>query len=232
MSKKVVVFIVEGFSDKEALYGILSELYEDKRFVFSVVNGDITTENSTQPNTIRDKIGNCIRKAMNKDKFPREKIGMIIHLVDTDGAYIPNVNIVKDNDILEPVYTVNNIETNNVEHIINRNSKKSHILNCLSTMETMYKGKNSIPYRMYYMSCNLDHVLYNEQNAEDSKKVDLANEFQDKYIDNPKDFVTFMGHSSFSVSGTYNETWDFIKQDLNSLHRHSNFHLFFNEIEY
>lgn len=54
MNKKVVVFIVEGYSDKEALYGILSELYEEKIFVFSVVNGDITSDNSTKQNTIRN----------------------------------------------------------------------------------------------------------------------------------------------------------------------------------
>ncbi|HHQ4319506.1 hypothetical protein ACSW83_02295 [Clostridium perfringens] len=230
MNKKVVVFIVEGYSDKEALYGILSELYEEKRFVFSVVNGDITSENSTKPNTIRNKIGECIRAAMNKDKFRRENIGMIIHLVDIDGVYIPNDNVVNNNTV-ELVYNVDNIETNDVNSIIDRNAKKSQILNCLSTMTTMYKGKNSVPYRMYYMSCNLDHVLYNEQNAEDSRKVQLANDFQDKYIDNPDEFVTFMSNSSFTVLGDYNETWDFIKQDLNSLNRHSNFHLFFNDME-
>lgn len=231
MNKKVVVFIVEGYSDKEALYGILSELYEEKRFVFSVVNGDVTSENSTKPNTIRNKIGECIRVAMNKDKFRRENIEMIIHLVDIDGVYIPNDNIVNNNTV-KLVYNVDNIETNDVSSIIDRNEKKSQILNCLSTMTTMYKGKNSVPYRMYYMSCNLDHVLYNEQNAEDSRKVKLANDFQDKYIDNPDEFVTFMSNSSFTVFGDYNETWNFIKQDLNSLNRYSNFHLFFNDMEY
>ncbi len=231
MNKKEVVFIVEGYSDKEALYGILSELYEEKRFVFSVVNGDVTSENSTKPNTIRNKIGECIRVAMNKDKFRRENIEMIIHLVDIDGVYIPNDNIVNNNTV-KLVYNVDNIETNDVSSIIDRNEKKSRILNCLSTMTTMYKGKNSVPYRMYYMSCNLDHVLYNEQNAEDSRKVKLANDFQDKYIDNPDEFVTFMSNSSFTVFGDYNETWNFIKQDLNSLNRYSNFHLFFNDMEY
>lgn len=111
-----------------------------------------------------------------------------------------------------------------VDSIISRNDKKSKILNCLSTMTSMYKGKNSVPCHMYYMSCNLDHVLYNEQNAEDSRKVELANDFQDKYIDNPDEFVTFMSNSSFTVLGDYNETWNFIKRDLNSLNRYSNFH--------
>lgn len=226
--KKVVVFIVEGFSDKEALYGILSELYGDKRFIFSVVEGDITTENSTKIDTIRGKIGDCIKEAMNKDKFRKEDIGMIIHLVDTDGVYISNENVINKNTV-ETIYTSNNIETKNVDNIIIRNEKKKLILNCLSTMSSMYKGKSSIPYRIYYMSCNLDHVLYNIQNAIQSEKVNLAHQFEEKYIDSPQEFVKFMNESAFTVQGNYNETWDFIKQDLNSLCRYSNFHLFFSE---
>lgn len=34
------------------------------------------------------------------------------------------------------------------------------------------------------MSCNLDHVVYNLQNASDKKKEDYALEFSEKYIDN------------------------------------------------
>ena len=92
MSKsKVIVFIVEGFSDKEALNGILSELYENKKIIFSIVDGDITTKNSTKPENIREKIGECIKIAMQKDKFLKTDIDMVIHLVDTDGVYIPNL---------------------------------------------------------------------------------------------------------------------------------------------
>lgn len=34
------------------------------------------------------------------------------------------------------------------------------------------------------MSCNLDHVVYNLQNASDKEKEDYALEFSEKYIDN------------------------------------------------
>lgn len=45
MSKnKVIIFIVEGSSDKNALESILSELYEDKNIVFSIVGGDINAD--------------------------------------------------------------------------------------------------------------------------------------------------------------------------------------------
>lgn len=227
MSKaKVVVFIVEGFSDKEALYGILSELYGEKSIVFSVVNGDITTQNSTKVDNIRSKIGDCINKAVEKDKFFKKDIERVVHLIDTDGAYIPNENIIS-NDTIDILYTINNIETNNVGNIIQRNEKKRSIINVLSTMTSIYKGKNSIPYCMLYMSCNLEHVLHNVQNAKKEEKVDLAEVLEDIYIEDPDKFVKFMSESNFTVPGTYKDTWDFIKQDLNSLNRYSNFHLFF-----
>ena len=62
-----------------------------KKIVFSIVDGDITTKNSTKPENIREKIGECIKIAMQKDKFLKIDIDMVIHLVDTDGVYIPNL---------------------------------------------------------------------------------------------------------------------------------------------
>lgn len=227
MSKsKVIVFIVEGFSDKEALNGILSELYGNKKIVFSIVDGDITTKNSTKPENIREKIGECIKIAMQKDKFLKTDIDMVIHLVDTDGVYIPNENII-ENESINIRYNEKNIETNNVKNIKNRNEKKRSILNILSTMSSIYKGKNSVPYHMFYMSCNLEHVLHNIQNATDDEKVNLAESLEDKYINNPKKFVEFISNGSFTVKGDYKETWEFIKEGINSLNRYSNFHLFF-----
>ncbi len=227
MSKAtVVVFIVEGFSDKEALYGILSELYGEKSIVFSVVDGDITTQNSTKVDNIRSKIGDCINKAVEKDKFFKKDIEMVVHLIDTDGAYIPNENVIRK-ETINILYTQNNIETNNVNNIIKRNEKKRSIINILSTMKSITLEKSRIPYSMFYMSCNLEHVLHNEQNADKEKKVDLAEAIEDKYIDNPDEFVEFMSQSNFTVPGTYEETWNFIKEGLNSLNRFSNFHLFF-----
>ncbi|MFL0197190.1 hypothetical protein ACJDU8_16735 [Clostridium sp. WILCCON 0269] len=224
---KVIIFIVEGISDKEALNGILSELYDEKRFVFSIVDGDITTQNSSKVDTIRAKIGDYINKAAQRDKFLKTDVERVVHLIDTDGIYIPDKNIII-NHTINILYTENNIETDNVNSIIARNEKKRSILNILSTMPAIYKGKNSIPYYMFYMSCNLEHVLHNVQNAIKEEKVNLAEKLEDKYIDNPHEFIKFMSESDFTVPGAYKDTWDFIKQDLNSLHRYSNFHLFFN----
>ena len=36
---------------------------------------------------------------MQKDKFLKTDIDMVIHLVDTDGVYIPNENIIENESI-------------------------------------------------------------------------------------------------------------------------------------
>lgn len=220
---RVIVFIVEGISDKESLEAILSELFEDKNIVFSVVGGDITTANSSNITNIQNKIVEKIKEAMNRDKFLKDDIEKVVHLVDMDGAYIPSDNIIKK-DVAHPIYTDKNIETNNVENTIQRNEKKALMLNKLSTMKKIF---NNIDYSIFYMSCNLEHVLHNIRNAEKDKKSSLAEEIEDKYYDNPEEFVKFIRDSSFAVKGEYSETWNFIKKNLNSLNRYSNFYLFF-----
>ena len=42
------------------------------------------------------------------------------------------------------------------------------------------------------MSCNLDHVLYNLQNATDTEKEEYAFNFSEKYIDNIEDSISFL----------------------------------------
>ncbi|MEG0297577.1 MAG: hypothetical protein RR486_15925 [Clostridium sp.] len=226
MNSRVIVFIVEGFSDKETLNSILSELYEDKKIIFSVVDGDITTRHSTKIDNIRSQIGECINRVIQRDKILKSDIDKVIHLIDTDGAFIKDVNVIY-NEMNALEYKEDGIYTSNVDGIKKRNAKKTEIVNLLSTMTAIYKGKNSIPYFMFYMSCNLEHVLHNIQNAKDDEKVNLAEDLEDKYIDEPQKFVKFMSESDFTVQGSYKETWEFIKNGNNSLLRYSNFHLFF-----
>lgn len=220
---KVIIFIVEGKSDKKALESILSELYEEKNIVFSIVGGDITADYGSKPINVDKKIVSFIKNAMERDKFLKSDIDRVVHLVDTDGAYISDEHIVKKNTD-KYIYTENNIETNNVEECIKRNKRKSLILNKLSTKSTIFKN---LKYNVYYMSCNLEHVLHNIQNADDNVKMELAEKLEDRYYDNPNEFVKFISESDFTVNKNYDESWEYIKSDLNSLHRHSNFHLFF-----
>lgn len=96
-------------------------------------------------------------------------------------------------------------------------------------MYTATQVKN-IPYYLLYFSCNLDHVIHDNSNLEESNKTNIANQFRKKYKNNPKEFMEFFNSSHFTVNGTLTETWEFIKKDSNSLQQFSNFHLIFDII--
>ena len=78
-----------------------------------------------------------------------------------------------------------------------------------------------------YMSCNLDHVLYDKLNTSDKEKEENSYRFAVQYRDRVQEFKAFFSDSDFSVVTGYNESWTFIKHDLHSLERHTNFALYF-----
>lgn len=65
---RVIIFIVEGTTDKDSLESILAELYEGKNIVFSIVGGDLTSDYSSQTINIDKKLVSYIKTAMDRDK--------------------------------------------------------------------------------------------------------------------------------------------------------------------
>ena len=165
LKKKVIIFIVEGPSDKAALGTIFQNYFSTDEVRFLVIHGDITTE----PHVSRD-------------------------------------------------------------NIISRNECKKGILTKLyltgKVCESLCEG--GIKYRVYYNSCNLEHVLYGELKAfTEREKEELADDFAEKYEDDVEAFVAFITNPEFAVMDSYRKTWAFIEKDLNSLKRHSNLGLVF-----
>lgn len=148
---------------------------------------------------------------------------MIIHIVDTDGVYIPEIDI-KEADVEKAQYYEDHIDVKNAKVIVNRNRRKGAILYKLRKT-----GKiNGIPYRIYFNSCNLEHVLYDElKDFTDEEKQILSDDFADKYDGKVNEFIEFISDNQIAVPGTFQKTWDYIEKDRNSLNRHSNMHLIF-----
>lgn len=138
--------------------------------------------------------------------------------MDTDGAYIPDTCIMEDLEVEQPRYESDGIYTARVEGIIDRNIRKRENLYRLRTCASIW----NIPYRVYYMSCNLDHVLYNKRNSTDEEKETNAYTFARKYRKDRERFVDFICNSSFSVNGDFKKSWEHIETDLNSLERYTN----------
>ena len=76
----------------------------------------------------------------------------------------------------------------------------------------------------------MEHVLHNvETELTDDQKVALADAFAERYEENPKDFVDFIESDEVAVAETYTQTWTFIREKTNSLNRHSNLRILFEQ---
>ena len=92
------------------------------------------------------------------------------------------------------------------------------------------KMKSKIPYSIYYFSRNMEHVLHNvATELTDDQKIELADAFADRYEENPMDFVAFIESEEVAVPGGYTQTWTFIREGTNSLNRHSNLRILFEQ---
>lgn len=221
--KKVVAFIVEGPSDEAALGSIMKEYFSANEVQFVVVHGDITLKDYVLNDGVLKKINEQIESVKRKYRYNQDDFIKIIHIADTDGVYIPET-AVKEADVEGIQYYEDHIDAKSAGTVVERNKRKGDILYKLRKT-----GKvNGIPYRIYFNSCNLEHVLYGElKDYSDEEKQLLSDDFADRYDGKLDEFIEVISDSNVAVPGTYQKTWDYIEKDKNSLNRYTNMHLIF-----
>ena len=225
--KKVVFVIVEGPSDDTALGVILNKIFDKNKVHIEIIHGDITSSTSIAPEEIVGAIGDVVKSYASSMHFTQDNFQQVIHIVDTDGAYIPDTAVKENITAEKPIYSLTEIQTAKPEQLILRNHHKQLTLDRIRGMKKVW---TSVPYQAYYMSCNLDHVLYGKLNSTDEEKENDAYTFAKKYRDDIDGFLTFISDSDFSRTDGYKQSWAFIRSDLHSLERHTNLGLCFAEI--
>lgn len=223
--KKIVFVIVEGPSDHDALALVLNKLFDKQTVHVHIMHRDITTEYGIDPSNIIAEITGEIKQFAESVHFNNTHFQEVIHLVDTDGAYIPDEAVVVDLSAKRPVYSTTEIRTADKEGIEQRNLQKRRNLDKLLTKKDIW----NIPYSVYYMSCNLDHTLYNKLNSNNEDKENDAHAFAKQYKDDAEGFLEFICGSDFAVLDGYKESWEYIKKERHSLERHTNLGLCFSQ---
>ena len=220
--KKVIAVIVEGPSDEAALGSILKEYFSSAEIQFVVVHGDITTKDYTSTDNILSKINNLIESVKQKYGYKRDDFLKIIHVVDMDGAFCNNAIVKKD---IEGVrFYLDRIETKYPDYLIKKHTQKAEILSKLYSSGRI----NGVSYRIYFNSCNLEHVLFNElKDFTDDEKADMADDFAEEYEGKVENFIKFISQDDLIAPGTFKQTWKFIKKEKHSLGRFTNMHLIF-----
>lgn len=217
--RKIVLVIVEGPSDETALGIALSHFFDEDTVHIHIMHGDITTRHGVHSQNIIAKLGKDVTAFARSGHYHAKDFKQIIHIVDTDGAYIPDKKIVQKPECKDVWYEEDGIHTANTGKIIDRNRQKRDNLLRLKSNGKIW----NIPYRVYYMSCNLDHVLYDRRNSSDEEKEANAYAFARKYKDDVNGFIKFICDSEFSVNGDFQLSWEHIEQGMNSINRYTNF---------
>lgn len=229
--KKALLFIVEGSTDRDSLSPVLANIFENSYIHFHVFRGDITLQHGTTPQNIVKKVNDCVKEEMKRNGYRRSDIIKVYHLIDTDGAFIPDENVRAFNEPdhlskISTVYQENCILCRDPEVIRHRNGNKTRVVRRLIGQKTI--GKT--PYELLFMSRNLEHVLHNRiETLTQRQKVELADDFADKYITKPKEFIEYISSGDIAVPGTFTDTWTYILNDIHSLQRNSNLHLIFSD---
>lgn len=217
--RKIVLVIVEGASDETALGITLNQVFDKDTVHIHIMHGDITTRRGVSQGNIVTKLADEVKRYAASNHYEASDFKQIIHVVDTDGAYLADDKIVEDSTCQKLSYQDDGIHTDNTSKVISRNQQKRKNLDKLTGKKEIW----DIPYRVYYMSCNLDHVLYGKRNSTDQEKETDAYAFAKKYRNDADAFVKFMCQSPFSVNRDFEDSWKFIKSDMRSVERYTNF---------
>ena len=219
--------------DIEVLFPRLSEEFlDDDGKVDFKYNGDITSRFGINGNNVLPMLLKMfIHPELKKHpayKYPAS-VYEIIHLVDIDGVYLKDGKIQnsEDQNIKCPYYDDGNniIITKDREALIDRNQRKrenlDRLINTKRLRITMEKDANESkgkPYRVFFFSRDLDHVLYGKSNNEHYNKVDDAQKFANKYYDDPLAMAKFfINHACASPVVDYKGSWQWLKDDHDTL---------------
>ncbi len=227
MTKKVILLLVEGPTDEDALALIYSRLVREHDLEFAVLHTDITADESMTVKYIEDKISQEVEKYLEKHPFiHRTDILKLVQIIDTDGAFVPHSQVRQSEDG-KTLYFDTHIEAKDKDRLIRRNISKRNIVHHLFKSKEMA----GFPYEIYYFSRNLEHALHHlPQELTNDEKEELAFEIADQYESDPKAFLQYLYSDEFHVSGTYQETWHFIMENGNSLNRYCNMSVFFERL--
>lgn len=236
--KKIVLFLVEGMSDKNAFeipFGqLLEDIDPDILLEFAMVmnddghaGGDITSKNGIYPDNIERFIDEIMVSPFLKQTglYPKD-ILEIVHFVDTDGVYIDDALVAASgNETDDPVYYPDYIVTGIPAHVVERNHRKSDNLDVLTSLTYIKIGSKKVKYSAYYFSCNLDHFLHGDANFNEHDKTRKALEFSIAHEESGSLEKFFFENETETTDMSYDESWDFIRSGENSLKRHTNVNL-------
>ena len=221
-TNKLVLLIVEGQSEMNALYPLMKRYFSPDNVLFHVYKGDLTVRNYGSSSPVKE-IEKILTEEMRKYGLARSDIREVVEITDTDGIFAPDQAILMDESAQHIIYTEDAVFTAFPESIAERNGKRRHNIGILLETEELKKG---IPFRLFYLSRNIEHALYGiDRTVSDNKKTDLAYDFSDEFGSDIDAFREYLYDEDIALGDDYRSSWLAIMDGYESLRRHTNLHI-------
>lgn len=227
--QKILFLICEGDSDDITLHRSLKNYFGQyvKNIIVEVTDGDLAYRDD-----INDE--NCIKhveKIINDHKkknylFCTDYIA-VAHIIDTDGAFMNQTNIIEDISLSTNKFENEQLFTNSKEFMVERFKKKKAIYSKLFETDSIC----GIKYYKFYFSRNLEHALYGVENATKEDKIRLSNSFDETFKHDAINFEHKLKEIMNEIPDNYNESWNYIFSDNNSIKQCSNISIIFDLIK-
>lgn len=228
MSKKVILVIVEGQTEELVFFDFLQERFGNLEVRIDVQCGDVISNWNRKYGTVEGAIEQVVEKYLTMYRLLPSDLLAVIQFTDTDGCFIEDKYIRVDRiKATRTRYGKNGIYVTNKfkkTQMKERNQVKAECMKILSKDRYANCRKRKIPYRLYYFSINLDHVLWGEQNAKGHSKLEKAEHFLDS-LEMPLDqfLAQFVpGGELLPWEEKWESSWREITKGLNSLQRSTN----------
>lgn len=155
----------------------------------------------------------------------------VAHLIDLDGAYVPEDHVLLDTALSHISYGADHIATPNRDRTLRvMEEKRRQISLLLREDAAMSLGHGmAVPYRLFFVSRNLEHALNGSMGTlTQSEKDDQAAVNAMVFHRNPKrlfDELTYLyatQRPAGVIRPTWRQTWDHVAEETRSLERGSN----------
>ena len=228
----IILAIVEGPSDATALVDPLSKLLRNSQLRDLIADGDITLRYlyaKSHPGMTGSNMEKVMTKLIDADikrrhVYVRNDVTAVIQILDLDGAFVPDGHVSQDEGLEERRYTENSILTPNAMETIRQNHEKQKNIRSLISMKDIRLGRRDVPFHSFYMSRNLEHVIWDEKKQlEPEGKSACAKRAFRRYVQHPEELLDLL-RSPEVMHGfkSFEESWNWPQVADNSLARGSN----------
>ncbi|MFT2140086.1 MULTISPECIES: hypothetical protein [unclassified Staphylococcus] len=231
---KLILIFVEGQTDQILLDIFLEDFTENAKdggFNIEIIHGDLLTAFSQKG--AKSLIGEKIKEYLRKYKLEASDITAVYQLTDIDGVFLDEKHIKIDSNISSMRYEENCIfvcDNDKKESIKKRNTQKKSNISKLIRTKIL-----KIEYKLFYNSCNLEHIICDEMNLCQGDKTDNVLEIVSEN-ENSDDLNNLLSpfyyiNSDMKEEEEFLNSWDYLKEDKDKILRLTNINLLKKHLE-